>query len=263
MAAPATLVTVCILSGSARSTGTIGAMQADDKPLILIVDDDAALREVLRDFFDARGYATQQLPDTRMLERRLHEAQPAIVILDRMMPGEDGVTACRRLRAGGHDVPVILLTAIDEPIDRVIGLESGADDYVGKPFDPRELEARIATILRRPRRVLRPENCLRFGAFEFDVALRLLVRDGVPVALAPREAALLAALARCAGRGLTRDELLERAGTDKEQFDRAVDAAIYRLRRIIEVDPARPQFIRTVRGVGYFLETAPADTGAP
>jgi two-component system phosphate regulon response regulator OmpR len=238
-------------------------MEDSSKPLILIVDDDASLREVLRDYFGGRGYCSRELPDASALESTVRALSPALVILDRMMPGEDGVLACRRLRARGCDVPVILLTAVDETIDRVIGLESGADDYVGKPFDPRELEARVATILRRPRRFAGDATSVGFGPFAFNLELRVLMRAGVPVALTPRESTLLWSLLTSAPRPLTRDQLLDCVGGEAAQFDRAVDAAIYRLRRIIEDDPARPRFIRTIRGVGYVFDRAPPDSGVP
>jgi two-component system phosphate regulon response regulator OmpR len=238
-------------------------MSFQSLPLILVVDDDHALREVLADYFGARGYATRGLPDTQALEPVIRETQPAVVILDRMMPGEDGVSACRRLRARGIDVPIILLTAIDATIDRIVGLESGADDYLGKPFDPRELEARIATVLRRPRRMTHQSAARQsFGPFEFDLEVRVLLRAGTPVLLTPREAALLHLLIVHAREPLTREQLLEPAEAAMEHFDRAVDAAIYRLRRVIEDDPTRPRFIRTVRGVGYAFHPEIADPGS-
>lgn len=237
-------------------------MEPAAKPLVLIVDDDASLRAVLQDYFTGRGYRARELPDASALESTIRALSPAVVILDRMMPGEDGALACRHLRARGFDVPVILLTAVDETIDRIIGLESGADDYVGKPFDPRELEARVATVLRRPRRLAGNHEGVCFGEFTFDLELRVLLRAGVPVTLTPREATLLWSLVTNAPLPLTRDQLLDSSGDDAAQFDRAVDAAIYRLRRIIEKDPARPRFIRTIRGVGYVFNPSPSDAGA-
>jgi two-component system phosphate regulon response regulator OmpR len=217
---------------------------------LLVVDDDAGLRQVLAQYLTPRGFAVRELPDARGLEDAVRELAPALVVLDRMLPGGDGVAACRRLRAGGIDVPVILLTARDDPIDRVLGLESGADDYVGKPFDPRELEARIRTVLRRPRRMAHVVAGARFGAFVFDRASGVLTRGGARVALSAGEVALLTALTAQPRVPLTREDLLAASGS-AESFDRAVDHAVSRLRRIVEADPARPRYIQTVRGVGY------------
>ncbi len=229
--------------------------------MLLLVDDDRALREVLADYFGARGYATRGLSGTHTLESVIRETHPVAVILDRMMPGEDGVAACRRLRARGIEVPIILLTALDEAIERVIGLESGADDYLCKPFDPRELEARIATIVRRARSTPGHGGRRSFGEFEFDMDVRVLLRAGTPVVLAPREASLLHLLIGHSGEALTREQLLEASDVGAENFDRAVDAAIYRLRRVIEEDPTRPRFIRTARGVGYCFHPDDSDLG--
>ena len=217
---------------------------------LLVVDDDAGLRQVLAQYFAPRGFAVSELPDARTLEDTIRRQAPALVVLDRMLPGGDGVAACRRLRAGGIDVPVILLTARDDPIDRVLGLESGADDYVGKPFDPRELEARINTVLRRPRRMAHVDASVRFGAFAFDWASGVLTREGARIALSAGEIVLLTALTARPRVPLTREDLLAANGS-AESFDRAVDHAVSRLRRIVETDPAQPRYIQTVRGVGY------------
>jgi two-component system phosphate regulon response regulator OmpR len=219
---------------------------------LLVVDDDAGLRQVLVQYFSARGCAVAERPDAADLAE-----SPALVVLDRMLPGEDGVSACRRLRAQGIDVPVILLTAKDDPIDRVIGLESGADDYVGKPFDPRELEARIKSVLRRPRRLVTDEAAVAFGEFVFDRKHGVLTRNTQRIALSAGETALLAALTAHPRVPLAREDLLAAAG-GADSFDRAVDHAVSRLRRIVEPDAARPRYIQTVRGVGYvFVPDSP------
>lgn len=217
---------------------------------LLVVDDDAGLRQVLVQYFSARGFAVSERPDTVGLIEAVAAHGPSLVVLDRMLPGEDGVSACRRLRAQGMDVPVILLTAKDDPIDRVVGLESGADDYVGKPFDPRELEARIKSVLRRPRRIAAADSAVHFGEFSFDRIHGVLTRNDERIALSAGETALLAALTARPRVPLAREDLLAAAG-GTDSFDRAVDHAISRLRRIVETDAGRPRYIQTVRGVGY------------
>ena len=171
------------------------------------------------------------------------------------MPGGDGVDACRRLRAVDEDIPIILLTAKDEPIDRIIGLESGADDYVGKPFDPRELLARIEAVLRRKEgpSALTKDQPVHFGPFIFDPQRRQLSKDGNAVKLTGGEINLLEALVTSPGKPLSRDRLLSLARDDEtgERNDRAIDIAILRLRRAIESDPKNPRWIQTVWGVGY------------
>jgi two-component system phosphate regulon response regulator OmpR len=224
---------------------------------LLVVDDDAGLRQVLVQYFSARGCAVAERPDAADLAEAIAAESPALVVLDRMLPGEDGVSACRRLRAQGIDVPVILLTAKDDPIDRVIGLESGADDYVGKPFDPCELEARIKSVLRRPRRLVADEAAVAFGEFVFDRLHGVLTRNAQRIALSAGETALLAALTARPRVPLAREDLLAAAG-GADSFDRAVDHAVSRLRRIVEPDAARPRYIQTVRGVGYvFVPDSP------
>jgi two-component system phosphate regulon response regulator OmpR len=172
-----------------------------------------------------------------------------------MMPGIDGAQACRQLREQGEDIPVILLTARDETVDRVIGLEAGADDYVGKPFDPRELLARIEAVLRRKKgaSALIKEKPIAFGPFVFDPATRQLLKDQAPIKLTGGEVNLLEALVNNPGKPLSRDRLLALARDDDEgeRNDRAIDIAILRLRRSIEDDPKQPRWIQTVWGVGY------------
>lgn len=225
---------------------------------ILLVDDDAELRQLLATYLSRYGFDTLLLPDTRQLDAYLARFTPHLVILDLMMPGEDGLAACRRLRARGETLPIIMLTARDEPVDRVIGLEMGADDYVGKPFDPRELVARIEAVLRRgarPPASPDPEGgMLRFGAWTLDRGARQLSREGEgeAVALTSGEFALLNALVANANRPMKRERLLELTrGDESESFDRAIDVQIHRLRRLIEADPAHPRYLQTVWGVGY------------
>lgn len=233
---------------------------------ILLVDDDPELRHLLATYLGRHGFDTLLLPDTRQLDAYLERYQPHLIVLDLMMPGEDGLAACRRLRARGELLPVIMLTARDEPVDRVIGLEMGADDYVGKPFDPRELVARIEAVLRRG---ARPGGApdpaggiLHFGGLTFDRGARQLLRNDEPLALTSGEFALLNALVANASRPMTRERLLELTrGDDSESFDRAIDVQIHRLRRLIESDPAHPRYLQTVWGVGYVFVPDPAGGG--
>lgn len=233
---------------------------------ILLVDDDGELRRLLATYLARHGFDTLLLPDTRQLDAFLERYQPHLVVLDLMLPGEDGLAACRRLRARGETVPVIMLTARDEPVDRVIGLEMGADDYVGKPFDPRELVARIDAVLRRGGRAAdapAANGVVSFGQWVFDRAARQLSQDGRVVALTSGEFALLNALVANAGRPMKREKLLELTrGETTEAFDRAVDVQMHRLRRLIENDPSHPRYLRTVWGIGYvFVPDAPVAQG--
>ena len=222
---------------------------------ILVVDDDPDLRQLLSDYLNRHGYDSLLAEDATGLEQLIIRFAPDLVILDRMMPGGDGVDACRRLRAVDEDIPIILLTAKDEPIDRIIGLESGADDYVGKPFDPRELLARIEAVLRRKEgpSALTKDQPIHFGPFTFDPQRRQLRKDDKIVKLTGGEINLLEALVMSPGKPLSRDRLLTLARDDEtgERNDRAIDIAILRLRRAIESDPKNPRWIQTVWGVGY------------
>ena len=222
---------------------------------LLVVDDDPALRQLLADYLNKQGYDTLLAPDATDLEARITRYAPALLVLDRMLPGGDGAEACRRLRERGEDLPVILLTARDETVDRIIGLESGADDYLGKPFDPRELLARIEAVLRRKSgpSALVKDAPVSFGPFIFDAKARTLHRGAEQVRLTGGEFNLLEALLRNAGKPLSRERLLALARDDEagERNDRAIDIAILRLRRAIEDDPKQPKWIQTVWGIGY------------
>jgi len=222
---------------------------------VLVVDDDPALRQLLADYLNRHGYDTLLAPDAADLAERITRYAPDLVVLDRMLPAGDGADACRRLRDQDEDIPVILLTARDEAVDRIIGLEAGADDYLGKPFDPRELLARIEAVLRRKRgpSALTRDTPVHFGPFVFDPAQRQLLREGEVVRLTGGEVNLLEALVRNPGKPLSRERLLALARDDDggERNDRAIDIAILRLRRAVEVDPKQPRWIQTVWGIGY------------
>ena len=222
---------------------------------VLVVDDDPALRQLLADYLNRHGYDTLLSNDSHDLPTRIERYTPDLIVLDRMLPHGDGADACRRLRQMGEDIPVILLTGRDDTIDRVLGLEAGADDYLGKPFDPRELLARIEAVLRRKKgaSALVKEQPVHFGPFTFDPARRQLLKDSSPIKLTGGEINLLEALVRNPGKALSRERLLALARDDEEgdRNDRAIDIVILRLRRAIENDPKQPHYIQTVWGVGY------------
>lgn len=226
---------------------------------IVIVDDDARIRDLLRRYLSQEGFDVLLAEDGRALDRILQRETIDLVVLDLMLPGEDGLSICRRLRASGIKTPVIMLTAKVEDVDRINGLEIGADDYLGKPFNPRELLARIHAVLRR-----RPQNespsapssadheVIVFGAFSLDLGIRSLTKNGEDMPLTSGEFAMLKALARHPKQPLTRDKLAQLArGREFEPFDRSLDVQISRLRKMIELDPASPKIIQTVWGVGY------------
>lgn len=222
---------------------------------ILVVDDDPVLRQLLADYLNKHGFDTLLAPDARNLAALIERFSPELLVLDRMMPGGDGAEALRTLRAQGEDIPVILLTARDESVDRIIGLEAGADDYVGKPVDPRELLARIQAVLRRKggSSSNKRQVPIEFGDFVFDPVMRQLRKHAQLVKLTGGEINLLEALLQSAGKPLSRERLMTLARDDEagERSDRAIDIAILRLRRALEDDPKQPRWIQTVWGTGY------------
>lgn len=228
-----------------------------EKPArILVVDDDPELRALLQRFLAEHGYQVRSVDGGKAMDGALQRQSADVVVLDLMMPGEDGLAILRRLRAGGDQVPVIMLTARGDPVDRVLGLEMGADDYLAKPFLPRELVARIASLLRRmgPERNMSRDETVEVGPLTINFSTMTASRGGTALPLSSREYALLAALARSIGRPLSRAQLIDRAlGRDAEVTDRAIDVAVARLRRAIGDDAANPRHIRTVWGVGYVL----------
>ena len=222
--------------------------------LALLVEDDARLAALTREYLEGHGVAVVHVGDG---VRGLSEASTGkfdVVLLDLMLPGKDGLEVCRELRARS-DVPVIVLTARGEEADRVMGLELGADDYLAKPFSPRELLARIRAVTRRAKGRAGPaRDVVRVGTLVVDPAARRVTLGGREVALTGYEFALLEALARRAGRVLSREQLMELArGTAEEAFDRSVDVHVSRLRQKLGDDPKRPRLLKTVRGAGYVL----------
>lgn len=228
-----------------------------EKPArILVVDDDPELRGLLQRFLSEHGYAVRAVDGGKAMDTALQREPADVVVLDLMMPGEDGLAILRRLRAAGEQMPVMMLTARGDPVDRVLGLEMGADDYLGKPFLPRELVARVAALLRRigPERMVSADETTEVGPFAVNFSAMTISREGRALTLSSREFALFAALARSPGRPLSRAQLIDRAlGRDAEVTDRAIDVQVARLRRAIGDDAADPRFIRTVWGVGYVL----------
>jgi two-component system OmpR family response regulator len=229
---------------------------ANDQAHILVVDDDRDIRASLAEYLRTRGLRVSVAADSREMDRLLATTQPDLIVLDIMMPGEDGLSVCRRLQESSQ-VPVILLTALTESTDRIVGLELGADDYVAKPFDPRELVARIKSVLRRsqmlPPKQRRGKGLVRFDRWRFDFARQeLLGADDVAVKLSSGEHLLLASLIEHAGVALTRDQLLDLTkGREAQLFDRSIDNQISRLRRKVEADPRNPRIIVTQWGGGY------------
>ena len=226
---------------------------------ILVVDDDAEIRNLLREYLQKHGYRVTVVADGRAMQAALATARPDLVVLDLMLPGEDGLSLCRTLRARSS-LPVIMLTARGEETDRIVGLEMGADDYLAKPFSPRELLARIRSVLRRARSLpdnLAPEtvSAFRFGGWTLDAATRnLTAPDGVVVPLSGTEYRLLRIFLSHPNRILTRDQLIDlMSSRDAEAFDRSIDVQVSRLRHRLREDAREPAMIKTVRSQGYVL----------
>ena len=223
-------------------------------PRILVVDDDPGIREVLTDYLGQHGYAAEGAATAAEMDRAIAARPPDRIVLDLMLPGEDGLSVCRRI--AGKGPPIVMLSAMGEDTDRIIGLELGADDYLAKPCNPRELLARVRAVLRRPRdEAAGDAPALLFAGWRLDLMRRELTRpDQQVVPLSAGEFALLRAFAERPGRVMTRDQLLERArGTDADIFDRAMDVQISRLRKKLEDGPGGQELIRTIRNEGYMF----------
>lgn len=236
----------------------------EKSPHILIVDDDREIRDLLSRFLQKHGFRASVAADGRDMRRQLADAHIDLVVLDVMMPGETGLQICAQLRAQpklGAKLPIIMLTAAGEDTDRIVGLEMGADDYLPKPFNPRELLARIRAVLRRSedgaRSLAEPgaSELLHFAGWTLDLGQRrLTAADGRDVELSAGEFDLLAAFAQRPRRVLSRDQLLDLAkGRAAQAFDRSIDVQVGRLRKKIEADPGQPQLVTTVRGGGYMF----------
>lgn len=230
-----------------------------NKTHILLVDDEASLREPLAEYLIKQGYKVQQASDASVARSLLNAYDFDIILLDIMMPGEDGLSLCRFV-TDKTDIPVIFISAKTEETERIIGLELGADDYITKPFSPRELVARIKVVLRRADKGGTSQNGNTGGAYQFSGwtlkcdKRSLIDADGVNISLSTGEYQMLLALVSRAGKVLNRDQLLDiTQGREAHAFDRAVDNQISRLRRKIESDPKNPEIIKTVWGGGYVL----------
>ncbi|AFT68788.1 Two-component transcriptional regulatory protein [Alloalcanivorax dieselolei B5] len=224
---------------------------------ILVVDDDARLRGLLQRFLEEQGYAVKAVADAEQMDRALSREIYSLMVLDLMLPGEDGLSICRRLRESENTLPIIMLTAKGDDAERIEGLDAGADDYLPKPFNPKELSARIRAVLRRhvrevPGAPSKAEGRVDFGPWTLDLSSRTLSRDGEPQALTTGEFAVLKALILHQREPLTRDKLMSLArGREWSAMERSIDVQVSRLRRLLEEDPSKPRYIQTVWGVGY------------
>jgi two-component system, OmpR family, phosphate regulon response regulator OmpR len=230
---------------------------------VLLVDDEPELRALLQRYLGEQGLTVRAVPNAAEMDRLLAREVFDVMVLDLMLPGEDGLSICRRLRAQGETMPIIMLTARGEPVDRILGLEMGADDYLPKPFSPRELLARVSATLRRQDMALAgaaapKEDLVHFGPFVLNLSALTLMRGNEPIALTSTEFVLLKVLLANRGRPMGRDRLLELSqGRDTDTLSRSVDVQVLRLRRLIEDDPANPVWIKTIWGKGYvFVEEA-------
>jgi len=229
-------------------------MNLETPSRILVVDDDPGIREVLTEYLNPHGYLAEGAANAAGMDRAMAAAAPDLIVLDLMMPGEDGLSVCRRL--AGNGPPVVMLSAMGDDTDRIIGLELGADDYLAKPCNPRELLARVRAVLRRPRESQADDvPGMSFAGWRLDLMRRELSRpDGKVVALSAGEFALLRAFAEAPRRVLSRDQLLERARhADADVFDRAIDVSISRLRKKLD-DGSGLDMIQTLRGEGYMFD---------
>ncbi len=233
-------------------------MTAQTRHRILVVDDDLRLRDLLKRYLTEQGFGVETVPDAGAMDHNLRRTRYDLIVLDLMLPGEDGLAICRRLRAAGSAVPIVMLTAKGDDVDRIVGLEMGADDYLPTPFNPRELVARINAVLRRqapppaPGAPARDDAVVTFGPFALNLGTRALSRDGAPVPLTTGEFGVLKVFAEHPREPLSRDKLMDLArGREHESYDRSIDVQVSRLRRLLGEDPQSPRYIQTVWGFGY------------
>ncbi|HET6471677.1 MAG TPA: response regulator [Pseudomonadales bacterium] len=226
-----------------------------ERARLLVVDDDAELRELAQAYLTQQGFDVETVADGTRMDAALATHSYDLIILDLMLPGEDGLSIAKRLK-GQLDVPIIIVSAQGEDVDRIVGLEIGADDYIAKPFNPRELLARIRAVLRRVqnRPTTEAETVTRFGPFELDLNAHRLTRDGKPVSLTSGEFDLLVILVAHPNKVLDRDRLLDLlTGAERSPFDRSIDVRVTRLRGKIEQNPSEPVYIKTIWGKGYMF----------
>jgi two-component system, OmpR family, phosphate regulon response regulator OmpR len=230
---------------------------AEDRKKILMVDDDARMRELLQRYLTEQEFDIKTVADAKEMDATFGAEQFDLLVLDLMLPGEDGLAICRRLRGNNVSTPIIMLTARGDEVDRIIGLEMGADDYLPKPFNPRELLARINAVLRRHEHTPESENTgksstFHFGDFVFDPSSRSLSRNGMQITITSGEFALLKVFTEHPRQPLSRDRLMQLArGRELDVFDRSIDVQVSRLRRIVEPDPTHPRYLQTMWGFGY------------
>jgi two-component system phosphate regulon response regulator OmpR len=243
---------------STTNTTTTPQQAGGHKAKILVVDDDLRLRDLLRRYLAEQGFNVVTAENAQAMNKLWIRERYDLLVLDLMLPGEDGLSICRRLRGAGDETPIIMLTAKGEDVDRIVGLEMGADDYLPKPFNPRELVARINAVLRRkgpdeiPGAPSETPQTFQFGDFVLDLGTRTLKRNGETISLTTGEFSVLKVFARHPRQPLSREKLMEMArGREYEVFDRSLDVQISRLRKLIEPDPSNPIFIQTVWGLGY------------
>lgn len=224
---------------------------------ILVVDDDMRLRSLLERYLMEQGFQVRSARDSEQMDRLLERENFHLLILDLMLPDEDGLSICRRLRQQKNEIPIIMLTAKGDEVDRIIGLEMGADDYLPKPFNPRELLARAKAVLRRktseaPGAPSQANSIVTFGAYTLNLATREMNENGTPMPLTSGEFAVLKSLVTHPRTPLSRDKLMNLArGRDYSAMERSIDVQVSRLRRMLEEDPANPRYIQTVWGLGY------------
>ena len=224
---------------------------------VLVVDDDMRLRALLERYLVEQGFVVRSAANSEQMDRLLERENFHLLVLDLMLPGEDGLSICRRLRQNSNDIPIVMLTAKGDEVDRIIGLELGADDYMPKPFNPRELLARIKAVLRRkvqevPGAPSQEENIISFGDYQLNLGTREMLKGDVNMPLTSGEFAVLKALITHPREPLSRDKLMNLArGRDYSALERSIDVQVSRLRRMLEVDPAKPRYIQTVWGLGY------------
>ncbi|MDP2230254.1 two-component system response regulator OmpR [Methylotenera sp.] len=229
----------------------------DQNKKILVVDDDIRLRELLQRYLTEQGFTVKVASDAKEMDAMLVNEPIDLLVLDLMLPGEDGLSICRRIRGTGTMLPIVMLTARGDEVDRIIGLEMGADDYLPKPFNPRELLARINAVMRRHERLqpsapsINTDN-VTIGDFVFNASTRSLSRDGTSVTITSGEFALLKVFVDHPRQPLSRDRLMQLArGRELDVFDRSIDVQVSRLRKLIEPDPAHPRYLQTMWGFGY------------
>ena len=227
-----------------------------DAARVLVVDDDPEIRELTSEYLSQQGFDVHCVDAGEAMAAWLADHDVDLIVLDLMLPGEHGLSLAKRLKSEG-DIPIIIVSAQGDDVDRIVGLEVGADDYIAKPFNPRDLLARVRAVLRRSRRVQEPptrEDEVRFGSFLLNLSSHQLSRDGEPVALTSGEFDLLAVLAAHPNKVLHRDRILDLlTGAERSPFDRSIDVRVTRLRGKIERDPSRPVYIKTIWGKGYMF----------